>query len=197
MRVIVGEYRGRKLTAPPGDATRPILDRVKQALFDRLGSRWGLPGELPEFHVLDLYAGAGNLGIECLSRGARSACFVESDGAALRCLRANIEALGLASRARVINGRAERATIPVPADGFGLIFLDPPYPDSLQFAAASPLGRAWARLGGELPVRPDALAVWRFPDAFNPPAALPGGWSIEARHDYGTMSLAFCARATT
>lgn len=198
MRVIVGRYRGRKLVAPEGLATRPILDRVKQALFDRLGSRWGLPGDLPAFDVLDLFAGAGNLGIEALSRGAQFCCFVENAPAALECLRKNVEQLGDADTVRIVPADAALAVIPAPPSGvFRLIFLDPPYPLSVGVAAATPLGRTFARLGGEIPVADDALMVWRFSREVGLPPVLPGRWCVEDRHEYGTMTLAFLKRAAT
>lgn len=195
MRVIVGSLRGRRLVAPPGEKTRPILDRVKQALFDRLGSIWGLPGDIPPLNVLDCYAGAGSLGIEALSRGARYCCFVENDAEALRCLRTNVADLKLTDRARVVAGRAESAAIATEDGGaFGLIFLDPPYPMSLTFAAESALGRTFDRLGSAIATTPDAVLVWRFPKDYTPPDSLPGAWRVTQRHDYGTMSLVLASR---
>src|SRR5262249_25740589 len=88
MRVIAGRLGGRRLTAPRGKVTRPTSDRVRESLF-------ALLGELEGESVLDLFAGAGGLGIEALSRGAAAAVFVESDGAAVKALRANLAALEL------------------------------------------------------------------------------------------------------
>src|SRR5258707_14629336 len=87
MRVIAGQWGGRRLAAPPGRATRPTSDRVREALFSILGP---LDGE----RVLDLFAGSGALGLEALSRGAASATLVERAPAALRALRENVAALG-------------------------------------------------------------------------------------------------------
>ena len=87
MRVIAGRYGGRRLQAPPGAATRPTADRVREALFSILGAR------VEGAAVLDLFAGSGSLGLEALSRGAARATFVESAPAAQRALRANAEAL--------------------------------------------------------------------------------------------------------
>lgn len=195
MRVIVGKYRGRRLVAGHGDATRPILDRVKQALFDRLGSRWGRPGELPDMSVLDLFAGVGNLGIEALSRGASYCCFVEQDRAALQALRANLCSIGIAGEAIVVTGDAASTPIPAPPHGgYRLIFLDPPYPLSREASDASPLAAVFRRLGRDIAVAHDALIVWRLPlDAALPPT-LPGHWRVEQRHDYGSMRLALLVR---
>jgi 16S rRNA (guanine966-N2)-methyltransferase len=142
VRVIAGEWRGRRLQAPPGDATRPTSDRVREALFSVLGER------VAGARVLDLFAGSGALGIEALSRGAASATFVDSAPAALKALRANLEAVG-AERSgdeRAARGRTEvrrqdarRFLAGASAAGreYDLAFLDPPY-------------RLAGRLGGEL-----------------------------------------------
>ncbi len=132
MRVIAGEFRGTPLTAPAGDTTRPITDRAKETIFNVLGHRFGLPGYLPDFEVLDLFAGSGGLGIECLSRGARSCTFIERDRTALAALRGNIARLRLEPRTRVQRENIWTMRIPRSAaeDGFGLVFVDPPYRDS-------------------------------------------------------------------
>ena len=86
MRIIAGEWRGRPLEAPPGAATRPTADRVRETLFSMLASRLGSFGDLK---VADLFAGSGALGFEALSRGAASATFVESNSAATAVIRKN------------------------------------------------------------------------------------------------------------
>lgn len=123
MRIVAGEFGGRRLQAPKGDATRPTTDRVREALFSTLGD---LEGE----RVLDLFAGSGALGIEALSRGAATAVFVEKARPALTVLRANLDALGLAPpRATVRAGDALAALRDAPgtAGAYDLVFLDPPY----------------------------------------------------------------------
>ncbi len=134
MRVIAGTLGGRRLKAPPGRATRPTSDRVREALFSMLG---GIDGA----RVLDLFAGTGALGIEALSRGAASAVFVERDARAAAVLRENLEALGLASaRAELRRGEALAALRTARERGelYDLVLIDPPYGDA-------------ARLGGKLP----------------------------------------------
>lgn len=118
MRVIGGTFRGATIFAPPGRATRPTSDRVREALFDLLGP--------PGARVLDLYAGSGALGIEALSRGAAHATFVETGRRARAALRRNLDKLGLASRARV---SAVDAASPSALRGgpFDLVLADPPY----------------------------------------------------------------------
>ncbi|HEX2971347.1 MAG TPA: RsmD family RNA methyltransferase, partial [Tepidisphaeraceae bacterium] len=90
MRIIAGEFRGRKLLSPEGDTTRPITDRVKQSLFDILTPL------LPEAVVYDCFSGTGSMGLEALSRGAAQATFFEADRSALARLRQNIDALKVA-----------------------------------------------------------------------------------------------------
>ncbi len=122
MRIIAGQWRGRKLTAPPGEATRPTADRVRETLFSMLASRLGSFAGLA---VADLFAGSGALGLEALSRGAENCLFVENDPAGLRALRANIAALHAqpSSEVRAVSVLA-LGSAPQPLD---LILLDPPY----------------------------------------------------------------------
>jgi 16S rRNA (guanine966-N2)-methyltransferase len=190
MRVIAGEYRGRRLLAPPGQNTRPILDRVKVALFDWLGSRLALPGMLPPVDVLDVFCGGGSMGIEALSRGATSCTFVDADRAALGCLNENIKVLGLGGRAVVISGHAESARIPAPRGGaFGLIFLDPPYRLSEDTATDSIMTRIVHRLGPEISVADDGLLLWRYPKQHRLPQQFSSGWRAAETRSWGTTSI--------
>ncbi|QGN53616.1 16S rRNA (guanine(966)-N(2))-methyltransferase RsmD [Novosphingobium sp. Gsoil 351] len=122
MRIIAGEWRGRKLGAPPGDATRPTADRTRETLFSMLVSRIG---SFEGLAVADLFAGSGALGLEALSRGAATCLFVEQDAAAIRSLRANIAALRAQDRADVRAGSV-LALGPAKAP-LDLLLLDPPY----------------------------------------------------------------------
>ena len=122
MRVIAGEWRGRKLTAPKGDATRPTGDRTRETLFSMLVSRLG---SFEELRVADLFAGSGALGLEALSRGAAHCLFVEQERGALEAIRANITALGCRERTKVEAGSVmglRAANEPI-----DLILVDPPY----------------------------------------------------------------------
>jgi 16S rRNA (guanine966-N2)-methyltransferase len=132
VRVVAGEFKGRRLYAPRGARTRPTADRVREALFSMLGDVSGA-------RVLDLYAGSGALGIEALSRGAASALFVERDRQALAALRRNLQALrspldatgtGAEVRAQDVAGFLAR-----PEGAFDLVFCDPPYDDAPRVAA--------------------------------------------------------------
>ena len=122
MRVIAGQWRGRKLTAPVGDATRPTADRVRETLFSMLASRLG---SFEDLSVADLFAGSGALGLEALSRGAAQCLFVEQDAAAIRALRANIANLRAQAQCEV---RAASVLALGPAKApVDLVLLDPPY----------------------------------------------------------------------
>lgn len=122
MRIIAGEWRGRKLAAPKGDSTRPTADRARETLFAMLTSRLGA---FEELRVADLFAGSGALGLEALSRGAEHCLFVEQDRAAVDVIRTNIAALGAGARARVETGSVmQLRAADRPLD---LILADPPY----------------------------------------------------------------------
>ncbi len=140
MRVIAGLYGGRRLRAPAGKDTRPTSDRVREALFSVLGA------EVEGARVLDLFAGSGALGIEALSRGAAEATFVDASEAAMRCVRANLEALGLRAHTRRSDAGAFLRSASARGHHYDLVFLDPPYSSA-------------ARIGAELTSRlPDVLA---------------------------------------
>lgn len=122
MRIVAGQWRGRKLQAPQGDATRPTADRTRETLFSMLVSRLGA---FEDLRVADLFAGSGALGLEALSRGAASCIFVEQDAAAIRALRANIANLRAQPQCDV---RASSVLALGPAkEPLDLILLDPPY----------------------------------------------------------------------
>lgn len=122
MRVIAGEWRGRKLIAPRGESTRPTADRTRETLFNMLASRIG---DFDGLSVANLFAGSGALGIEALSRGAASCLFVEHDNSALDAIRANVAALDARTRATVSAGSVMAlGPAKTPHD---LILLDPPY----------------------------------------------------------------------
>lgn len=122
MRIVAGEWRGRKLVAPKGDATRPTADRTRETLFNMLASR---VGSFDGLAVADLFAGSGALGLEALSRGAASCLFAEHDPAALDAIRANIATLGARDRTDVRRGSVmELGPTSTPYD---LLLLDPPY----------------------------------------------------------------------
>lgn len=136
MRVISGEWRGRKLLAPKGDATRPTADRTRETLFSMLTSRLG---SFEGLVVADLFAGSGALGIEALSRGAATCLFAEQDRDALDVLRGNLSSLGAAGRADVRAGSV-LGLGPAPR-AYDLLMLDPPYGTGAASVALDKLHR--------------------------------------------------------
>jgi 16S rRNA (guanine966-N2)-methyltransferase len=185
-RIIAGSLRGRVLAAPPGLATRPTAERLRQAVFDMLWhAEWGGREWLAAQRVLDGFAGTGALGLEALSRGAAGATFIENDRAALAALRANIAACRMEERARVVVGdaaRPPRATAPC-----GLIFLDPPYAEGLIPRAVAALTAAgWLAPGAVLVAehaREEALAL--------------DGWSSLATRTHGAGAVSILRLGNT
>jgi 16S rRNA (guanine966-N2)-methyltransferase len=143
MRVIGGWLGSRTLQAPPGLATRPTSDRLRETLFNVLAPR------MEGAAFLDLYAGSGAVGIEALSRGAARVVFVERAAPALKVLRMNLERLAIKERFEIYPGAVSaflrRGT---PGAGFDVVFLDPPYDAEAEYAAALGLlgGAAFALL---------------------------------------------------
>lgn len=122
MRVVAGEFKGRRLVAPKGLETRPTPDRVREALFSIVGDR------VVGARVLDLFAGSGALGIEALSRGATYAELVDDARAACSAIERNLTSLGCAQRARVVCSDVGRHLRTRPSTGpFDLITVDAPY----------------------------------------------------------------------
>lgn len=182
MRIIAGRAGGRRLSAAP-DGTRPTTDRVREALFSALGS---MVGDWSSVRVLDLFAGSGAVGLEALSRGARSATLVESDRRCLEILRRNAAAVDPA--AVVVAADVLRWV----ADGgpYDLVYVDPPYAMT-QADVQSVLGG----LGADGVLAPGALVVVersrRSPEPW--PAT---GWEGLRRKDYGETTLWYGRRAT-
>lgn len=136
LRIIAGEWRGRRLSAPEGDATRPTADRTREALFSMLTSRLG---SFEGLFVADLFAGSGALGLEALSRGAARVLFVEQEPAAIRALRSNIANLNAQSRCDVRAGSV--LSLAKTGDAPDLILMDPPYGTGAGAVALDRLNR--------------------------------------------------------
>jgi 16S rRNA (guanine966-N2)-methyltransferase len=125
MRVTGGIGRGRRLQVPAGSGVRPTSDKVKQALFNILGDR------IIDASFLDLFAGAGGIGIEALSRGAGSVVFVDSSRESLAVINKNIERMGFEKRAQVVPAGAE-SFLKKTSGPYDIVFLDPPYAEEMQ-----------------------------------------------------------------
>jgi len=150
MRVISGTAKGRKLKAVPGDATRPVTDRVKEAVFDIVGAN------VRDARFLDLFAGTGGVGIEALSRGAREAVFVEKERLAVDTICYNLEHTRLSARARVVRADVF-AFLRGQPEAFEYIYVAPPqykdlWLDVLRALDAQP---AWLAADGEIVVQID------------------------------------------
>jgi 16S rRNA (guanine966-N2)-methyltransferase len=160
LRIIAGQWRGRKFRFPPLDI-RPTPDRVRETLFNWLQPR------IEGARCLDLFAGSGALGLEALSRGAASAVFVEQQRAAAAAIEALLTAWQ-ATGGAVFCTEAHRYLAAAAARGFDLVFLDPPYGSGAMLAAANALERGWLAPGARVYVehaRREALpalpASWR------------------------------------
>lgn len=121
MRIVAGQWRGRRIEAPPGLAVRPTLDRVREAWMSILQH------EIPGTRALDLFSGSGALGLEMLSRGATSADFVEIDPKALRVLQKNIDILGAEQASTIRRTDAIRFTEKLDENAYDVAVADPPY----------------------------------------------------------------------
>jgi len=129
IRVIAGKFGGRTLACPPGNRTHPMGERIRNAIFNSLGS------SLEGAHVLDAFAGTGSVGIEALSRGAVSATFIESDRVAQRVLSENLDSLRVRNTAQVIATTVSN-WLDTTSSTYDIIFADPPYHDTQAAAVA-------------------------------------------------------------
>ena len=183
MRIVAGEWRGRRIKAPDDDRVRPTADRVREAWMSIVGPA------IVGARVLDLFAGSGALGLEALSRGAQAAEFVDVSVRSLRALHANIEALGAGDRARVHRGDAVRFAATLDVGAFDVAFADPPYRHGLAAAIADQWHRRpfAALIGIEHSVRDDmpgggdtrkygdtAITFYRYPASPAPDGAHSG-----------------------
>ena len=183
MRIVSGEFRGKALAAPKGDATRPTSDRARQAIFNILEHAEWSEG-VRERRVIDLFAGSGALGFEALSRGAAFCLFVETDEGARGAIRENVDAMGLFGRTRVHRRSAIDLGVKPGADGpaFDLAFLDPPY--------AKGLGeQALARLTEGDWLAPGALVV--FERGVSEPIPEFSGYTLLDSREYGAARVFF------
>ena len=183
MRIVSGDFRGKALVAPRGEATRPTSDRARQAIFNILEHAPWSAG-VRERRVIDLFAGSGALGFEALSRGASFCLFVETDEAARGAIRENVDAMGLFGRTRVHRRSATDLGVRPGADGpaFDLAFLDPPYAKGLGEAALARLAA-----GGWL--AEEATVVFER-GAGEPAFEVAGFEPLDAR-DYGAARVHF------
>lgn len=186
MRIIAGEFRRRQLRVSPGLTTRPITDRVKEILFERIGHL------LPDTRVADIFAGTGSLGLEALSRGARRAVFIESDRLAFDLLKQNVAALGVEPRAFCWRTDARKSSFrPKGVDEFlpfDVIFFDPPYRLSEpRRGGPNPLGDALRRLARQGVTADDAWLFFRTSEDVTPEC--PPVWQHQTTHLISSMAI--------
>ena len=177
MRIGGGEYRNQRLAGPRGGAIRPLRDRVRLALFDTV--RELVPGA----QFLDLFAGTGAVGLEALSRGAAHAVFVDGSAQAVRIIRENIDRLGCASRAAVVEGDifTSLRSLVRRRKAFDLVFIGAPYGSGLA-------ARTTEALAEFRPLLPGAVVV---AETFHkePIADRYGPLVLEMRRAYGETVL--------
>jgi len=180
MRIIGGEHKGRRIAAPKGRATRPMLDRVREAVFSAVAS-W-----VPGARVLDLFAGSGSLGLEALSRGAAAARLVERDPRTAALVRRNAAELGVEERIHVVQGDA-LAPLAWGEGPVELVFLDPPYPLLADPQARARLLSALEALLHRV-LAPDGLIVFHAPRGALDAGALPAALEASERR-YGSNAI--------
>ncbi len=190
MRIVAGKFRRRKLLANPGMTTRPITDRVKETLFERLTN------DLPGKRVADIFAGTGTLGLEALSRGARSVVFIEKDRRAFDLLQQNVAMIGaedqsLCWRTDAIRSSFRPKGVPQMLP-FDVVFFDPPYRMIDDLQPGSPLFKSLERLARDEVTSPDALLVLRTPE--HSQFAVPPVWGEPREFDFSTMKVHIYAK---
>lgn len=172
VRIIAGTYGGRYLEAPDTSRTHPMGERIRGSLFNQLGDLDGLK-------VLDAFAGTGVVGLESLSRGARSVVFIEKDRIAQKVIESNIALLGESNRAKLIRSTIASWDDTTTAGDFDLIFADPPYHD-MQLSTVSRLVRH---------LNPKGLMILSHPGRESAPTV--NGVVVVDKRSYGDAALAF------
>jgi len=176
IRIISGQYGGRKIEAPDNSRTHPMGERIRNAMFNSIGS------EVEGAEVLDVFAGTGSVGLEALSRGAKAATFIERDHVAAKILAKNINTLDAEDRVVIIRTTVMNWLETSKQNQFDLIFADPPYNDP-QFSTVAKL----------LPLlKPGGLMVLSHPGGSEVPTK-PGVVVVDNR-SYGNANLTFYRR---
>jgi 16S rRNA (guanine966-N2)-methyltransferase len=185
LRVISGQYRRRLLRTPSDDSTRPYTDRVRQMVFDRLNHL------IPNARVADVFSGVGTMGIESLSRGAKSCVFYEASPEIHELLLSNIRTI--APEARTICWKTDvRRTSFRPKGGddclpYTLIFFDPPYRTADEIAPGKPLWASLKRLARDTISSADCILVLRTPEHFETPEL--SQWQVHDCWEISSMMI--------
>jgi 16S rRNA (guanine966-N2)-methyltransferase len=190
MRIIAGRFRRRKLLTNPGNTTRPIIDRAKVILFDRIRDR------LPNAKVADLFCGTGTLGLEALSRGARSVVFAERDHRAYELLRENVQTLG--AERETLCWRVDLARCSFLPKGeiawtpYDVIFFDPPYASAESIGPGDTWYARLQRLARPQLSTEGALLVLRTAREAEP--VLPPSWEVIDQLEIASMRIVLAER---
>ncbi|MFQ5732036.1 MAG: 16S rRNA (guanine(966)-N(2))-methyltransferase RsmD [Planctomycetaceae bacterium] len=185
VRIIAGQFRRRKLLSNPGSTTRPLTDRAKEVLFERLA------GDIEGKRIADVFAGTGTIGLEALSRGAIGVVFVENDRRAVELLRKNVHALGAEDQTLCWATDATRCSYrPQGVDHllpFDTVFVDPPYRMIARLRAGTPMFRSLERLLRDGVTGERALLVLRTPQ--DAEFEVPPGWRLDRTLDIRSMAI--------
>ena len=174
MRVITGSARGRKLQTLEGESVRPTTDMVKEAMFSIIHF------DAPDAHVLDMFCGCGQLGIEALSRGAASATFVDMSSASVKIIKQNLEITGFDGCSKVYTSDYSSFTA-MCRESFDIVFLDPPYKEGLLLPSIKAV----------LPLMSDfGTIVCEYPPEVEIPVSI-GGFGIYRTYRYGKINVTF------
>ena len=185
LRVISGQYRRRLLKTPSDDSTRPYTDRVRQMVFDRLNKL------IPNARVADVFSGVGSMGMESLSRGAKSCVFFEANPEIHELLVSNVKSI--APEARTICWKTDvRRTSFRPKGGddclpYTLIFFDPPYRTADEIAPGKPLWASLKRLARDTISSADCVLVLRTPEHFDTPELAQ--WQVHDCWEISSMMI--------
>jgi 16S rRNA (guanine(966)-N(2))-methyltransferase RsmD len=165
-------------------------DRVKESIFDMLGSHYDTPGMLPALAVADVFAGGGSMGLEAMSRGAASCCFYERGRPALDALKKNLLALGAGAAASVVSRNAWTASLTTSRGRpFDLVFLDPPYVDSTDTSPEGAVRRYLQQLAQLDDV--ERLVVFHHHASVKYSVEADDDWSIIKQRVFGTNCVTF------
>jgi 16S rRNA (guanine966-N2)-methyltransferase len=193
MRIVAGKWRSRQLRRPPERVTRPMPDRVREAIFSALGAIYACPGRLPPLIVADVFAGSGSMGLEALSRGAAACWFYERNREALTVLYQNLETLGVQSEGTVVTQDAWSAAFCTPErQPYDLILLDPPYADTKD-ASSGGLVRRYLRKEVFSAVDGPVI-VLHHPASVDYGGVVEDGWRLAHHREYGTNAISIFKR---
>jgi 16S rRNA (guanine966-N2)-methyltransferase len=193
VRIIAGEFRRRRLLTNPGLTTRPITDRAKEILFERIQDL------IVDKRIADIFAGTGSLGLEALSRGAYSVVFLESDKRAFDLLEQNVAALGVEERTLCWRTDALNSSFrPKGVEDFlpfDVVFFDPPYRMAEKLGPESPMTKSLIRLARNTVTAESALLIFRV--ARQTALELPACWEHDNARTISSMEIHFFRKAPT